>query len=289
MGITISPKNLIEGEILGRGSFGEVRMGTYIGTPVAVKILHKSDTKSFKLFLREVDTLKNLTHPNIVSIITYDTKRIVSELYDSSLKRIKNKNEMCLVARDCMRAISFMHSHDNSCMRHRDIKPDNILIKYDKSGSIYKAALGDFGLATACSSKNEGGTRGFTPFIKNSSDRMYDIFALGVSILDAIFEESVHGAKETFEKVSDYPPPGTSPRSRNNTMYYANQLLPEYRTTMSKMLVLVYMPGNSEEEKAEIVEKILVEWDVLYKLQHLPDKITKSPMRRMINRFKGGI
>lgn len=67
MGITISPNNLIEGKILGRGSFGEVRIGRYIGTPVAVKILHKSDTESFKTFLREVETLMHLTHPNIES------------------------------------------------------------------------------------------------------------------------------------------------------------------------------------------------------------------------------
>lgn len=284
----IPPKHLIEGAFLGSGGFGDVRLGRYIGTPVAVKTLYDSDAENNILFFREVEVLKRLTHPNIVSIITYDSKRIVLELYDSSLRNIKNKEEMCLVARDCMRAISFMHSHENFCMRHRDIKPDNILIKYDKSGAIHRAALGDFGLATTCASKNVGGTRGFMPLIKQSSDRMHDIFALAVSILDAIFKESVHGAKGRYETIKDYPPPGNSPQSRNNTMYYANQLLPQYQVVMSKMLVLVYMPGDTEEEKTEIVKKILEEWEFLYKSLHLSDKITRSPMKRLFNRFKKG-
>lgn len=256
-------------KILGKGSFGEVRIGTYIGTPVAIKIMHNThdDVRFSTDFEREVQNLKHLTHPNIVSIVAHDSEIIVMELYDSSLKQIRNSKDMCLVARDCMRAISFMHSHNNDCIRHRDIKPDNILVKYDQDGRMYKASLGDVGLSTLCSNKNTGGTRGFTPFIKNSSDRMYDVVALGVSILDAIFEERVHGGRGTYETIDDYPRPGKFSKSDNNTMYFAHQLLPEYYKPMSEMLVLAYMPGNNEDEKTSVLLKLQKEWEELYEVE----------------------
>ena len=282
----ITPQYLTEGGIMGRGGFGEVRRGVYIGTPVAIKSLHADDDSSKKSFLKEVRTLKGLVHPNIVSIIAYDTDRIVLELYDSSLRSISNKEEMSLVARDCMRAIYFMHNHNNSCIRHRDIKPDNILVKYDRDGRIYKAALGDFGLATTCHSKNKGGTRGFMPQILNSSDRMHDIVALAISILDAIFEEKVHGAEGVFQDLKDYPQPGNSPDSRNNTMYYAKQLLELYQIPMFKMLVLVYMPGKTEDNKTQISKDILKDWETIYDIHQVNPKITKSTMSRFLTRFK---
>lgn len=280
---TISTENLVKHQLLGKGGFGEVYRGLYINTPVAIKTL--IDTSSNGAFSKEIQILKRLTHPNIVTIIAYDSFHMILELYDSSLKSIKNKEEMSLVARDCMRAISFMHSHNNMCMRHRDIKPENILINYDKSGKIYKASLGDLGLATSCLSKNHGGTRGFTPFIKNGSDRMHDIFALAVSILDAIFDEPVHGAKDSYDNIHDYPKSGNKPTSENNTMYYARQLLPEYFRVISEMLILVHVPGDNENDKKQIVDSILKDWTILYDSNHMSEKIKKSPISRFLNKL----
>lgn len=274
-------------KVLGSGGFGEVRVGFYIGTPVAIKILHNtSDIRSKIEFDREVQNLKDLTHPNIVSIVAHDSRRIVMELYDSSLKQLKNSKEMCLVARDCMRAISFMHLHNKECMRHRDIKPDNILVNLDQNGNIYKASLGDVGLSTLCTNRNIGGTRGFTPFVKNSSDRMYDVVALGVSILDSIFEEHVHGGMDNYETIEDYPRPGKFPYSRNNTMYYASNLLPVYLKPMSEMLVLSYMPGNSEDEKTTIVLNIQEQWETLYDIERMKKKVSANPIKRLIRKIR---
>jgi hypothetical protein len=51
---------------LGAGNFSEVFLGTWQGTPVALK-----SVSNVMELLKEIDVLKSINHPNIVSVETF--------------------------------------------------------------------------------------------------------------------------------------------------------------------------------------------------------------------------
>ncbi|KAL6059632.1 U-box domain-containing protein 34, variant 2 [Balamuthia mandrillaris] len=65
---TISPSDLTLGPLLGKGSYGEVRQGTWHGIDVAVKTIYNVhfDKSRREEFTREVEILRRLHHPHIV-------------------------------------------------------------------------------------------------------------------------------------------------------------------------------------------------------------------------------
>lgn len=263
-------------ELLGAGAFGEVREGTYCGIPVAIKTLrdrpltHPPRNRntlalSLALFEAEVKLLDSMHHPNLVSMLASDmrTKKMVLDKYDSDASSLRDYKDVIVVGRDCMRAIYYMHMHGN-CMRHGDIKPENILVMRDINGGVSKAALGDMGLARACTETVYTGTLGYMPLIINSVDRMHDIFALAVSILNSSNTNDVHGSRETYNTISEYPPPGDEPDSLDNTMFFAALLHPDVQRPVAQMLALVYNPGRNEEDKRSVIVRVLEQWDALF-------------------------
>ena len=144
----------MEAQVLGEGSFGEVRKCKKLGTyeERAVKIIKKdkmSETQKVRLKY-EVDILKNLNHPNIVRLyeVFEDNKTIhlVTELCDGrelfeEIQSRKNFSELeaAIVTKQILQAISYCHDQK---VAHRDLKPENILIDAKQKGII---KLIDFG------------------------------------------------------------------------------------------------------------------------------------------------
>ena len=60
------------GELLGRGSFGEARIGTHILTDTirAIKFLPKANISEWELddILKEISCMRKLDHPNIAKL-----------------------------------------------------------------------------------------------------------------------------------------------------------------------------------------------------------------------------
>lgn len=64
----VDPKGLVKRQLIGAGSFGEVFVGTYLGSPCAIKtILPKLQTqpKLVKQFVEEILLMSTLRHPNV--------------------------------------------------------------------------------------------------------------------------------------------------------------------------------------------------------------------------------
>ena len=186
-----SEYQLVEGRILGEGSFGQVYVckHRHLDEEFAVKMLRKSRRSTSV----EIDMLQRTDHPNIVKLqgiyqqgpLMY----IVMDKYVSDLdKAVQDPDGQPMnVAHLAVQIVASVHYlHDRNVM-HRDLKCDNYLL--DRSNMLdkqCKVVLADFG--TACAAEptdrfaEQVGTKFYwSPQVYDADyGRAADIFALGV-------------------------------------------------------------------------------------------------------------
>jgi serine/threonine protein kinase len=63
----IEPEDVIKVKELGRGQFGSVWLGRWLGIQVAMKELHSSDGRSRQDLMGEAEMLASLRHPCVVA------------------------------------------------------------------------------------------------------------------------------------------------------------------------------------------------------------------------------
>jgi len=137
---------------IGEGNFGCVWKGTYLGTKVAVKqLLDVDDEDMHKYLEREMITLRDMRHPNIVQLMglckhTSGLYIVTEYIPGGNLrKKLKDKSiEMswelrAKIAVDVSAAMAYLHSRN---VIHRDLKSQNLLV--DKN---WKIKVCDFGFA----------------------------------------------------------------------------------------------------------------------------------------------
>ncbi|KAM6901118.1 tyrosine-protein kinase Fer isoform 1-T1 [Lycodopsis pacificus] len=151
----LNHEDVVLGELLGKGNFGEVFIGTLQRdkTPVAVKTCKEDLPPELKIrFLSEARILKQYDHPNIVKLIGVCTQRqpiyIVMELVPGgdflSFLRKKKKDELKtkqLVRFSVDAAAGMAYLESKNCI-HRDLAARNCLVG---EGSVLK--ISDFGMS----------------------------------------------------------------------------------------------------------------------------------------------
>eukprot|EP00158_Paraphelidium_tribonemae_P003060 Partr_v1_DN25870_c0_g1_i3_m2895 putative TKL LISK LISK-DD1 protein kinase len=151
---TIQFQDLSNFQRLGEGNFGRVSRADYIGTDVAVKECLQEVNDDLppgwdfaKYIRREVETLRDARHPNIVQfmgVCSYDSKFYIVTEYvpGGNLKEwmLREEDDQRLnepvgqlrslrlryaFAIDVARALAYLHAHN---MTHRDVKLENLLL-----------------------------------------------------------------------------------------------------------------------------------------------------------------
>ena len=101
---------------------------------------------------REIDVLKQISHPYIIKLYTFGTKddkfwALLEYCNKGSLTEFGLPVEMYLRVKcisHIIQGLDYIHSKN---IIHRDIKSDNILVNCDESREAYVFKLGDFNLA----------------------------------------------------------------------------------------------------------------------------------------------
>jgi eukaryotic-like serine/threonine-protein kinase len=224
VGTTLGPYRLER--LLGQGGFAWVYLGQDTGgTQAAVKILkprYAGDVQFETRFRNESQTAGKLEHPNIIRIrsVGKENKNVYFSMDycpDSLGARITRDGplaeaDILRIARNVVAALGFAHKQG---IIHRDIKPDNVLLRSDGS-----AVLTDFGIARAVSgyvaSTGHNMTIGTPQYLSPEQaqgrelDQRVDFYALGVTLYKAATGEVPFNATDWFElarmHVEDPPP-----------------------------------------------------------------------------------
>ncbi len=187
---------------LGEGSAGIVYEAEHVETkqPVALKVYHADVLDRVRgRFWREVELLRAVRHRRLVRILDWGPFRdsvalAMERLSGPTLGRFMPSAPtewvMWLLA-DAAEALSVLHDRG---VVHRDIKPDNILVRND--GPELEAVLLDLGIARAMSSEarlTQPGTSLGTPTYMSpeqsmTSEASYgsDVWSMGVLMYQAL-------------------------------------------------------------------------------------------------------
>ncbi|XP_030633377.1 LIM domain kinase 1a isoform X2 [Chanos chanos] len=147
------PSDLIHGEVLGKGCFGQAIKVTHreTGEVMVMKELIRFDDETQRTFLKEVKVMRCLDHPNVLKFIgvLYKDKRlnfIAEYIKGGTLRDIIKKmdsnypwNQRVSFAKDIASGMAYLHSMN---IIHRDLNSHNCLVRENNS-----VVVADFGLA----------------------------------------------------------------------------------------------------------------------------------------------
>ncbi|XP_010532192.1 PREDICTED: serine/threonine-protein kinase EDR1 [Tarenaya hassleriana] len=189
-------EDLVIGERIGIGSYGEVYHADWNGTEVAVKKFLDQDFSGAALdeFKREVRIMRRLRHPNVVHFLGAVTRppnlSIISEfLPRGSLYRILHRPNSQIdeqrrikMALDVAMGMNCLHTSTPTIV-HRDLKSPNLLVDNN-----WNVKVCDFGLSrlkhnTFLSSKSTAGTPEWMApeVLRNEpSNEKCDVYSFGV-------------------------------------------------------------------------------------------------------------
>uniref|UniRef100_A0A8C5ESR5 LIM domain kinase 1 n=1 Tax=Gouania willdenowi TaxID=441366 RepID=A0A8C5ESR5_GOUWI len=146
------PSDLIHGEVLGKGCFGQAIKVTHreTGEVMVMKELIRFDDDTQRTFLKEVKVMRCLDHPNVLKFIgvLYKDKRLNfitergslhHEGHDTLLDNNYPWKRRVSFAKDIAAGMTYLHSMN---IIHRDLNSHNCLVRENNT-----VVVADFGLA----------------------------------------------------------------------------------------------------------------------------------------------
>ncbi|KAI3454372.1 hypothetical protein Pfo_011035 [Paulownia fortunei] len=208
--IQLATRNFSDAYLIGKGGFGKVYKGLIDNgrETVAIKRLKSNSNQGAHEYLTEIETLTELRHVNLVSLIGYCSEHgemiLVYEymacgtLADHLYKLARNSNncpsltwkQRLTICIGAGRGLDYLHTGHS--LIHRDVKASNILLDEN-----FIAKVSDFGLAkhlsrsklqSHVSTKVKGTFGYFDPnyFTTGKLTRKSDTYAFGVVLLEVL-------------------------------------------------------------------------------------------------------
>jgi Tol biopolymer transport system component len=263
---------------LGAGGMGEVYLAndTKVGRRVALKLLPRyftRDQQPVQRFKQEAQAVVALNHPNIVTIYDIgqdkDTHFIVTEFIEGETLRQRASDRGLKLSETIEVAIqvtsALVAAHEAGVV-HRDIKPDNIMLRLDGYVKVLDFGLAkllenpvttstDSAIATRILVKTDAGVvMGTANYMSpeqargNDMDARTDIWSLGVVIYELAagrlpFEGTT--PTETIARIIEREP---SPLAR-----YAPELPAEFERIITKALT------KDREERYQTAKDLLID------------------------------
>ena len=217
---------------LGQGGMATVYLARTVSTGgfqrlVAIKLMHQflgADGQFVEMFLDEARVAANIRHPNVVSIVDLgaDSEHLFMVMdyvegdtlaaVEGTAARLGRAIPLGVVLRiilDALAGLDAAHElknpdGDDLKVVHRDVSPQNILVGIDGA-----ARLTDFGIARAeqrIATTRTGMLKGKAPFMAPEQfegkpvDRRADVFAMGVTLWEAVALRRLFPGRESYEQ-----------------------------------------------------------------------------------------
>eukprot|EP00045_Choanoeca_perplexa_P014935 m.179089 g.179089 ORF g.179089 m.179089 type:complete len:634 (-) comp16843_c0_seq25:57-1958(-) len=220
----IDMAKLTLGAMLGKGSFGYVKQGTYQTSrgsrDVAVKVLQHGDEEGYLALTKEAELMKDLRSPYLVQLIGVavdDTLYLVTEYLplgplNNYLRKGRNNNDPAVnidnlisFVANIVSGMAFMESRH---MVHRDLAARNVMV-----ASPTSCKISDFGLSRALDSGDEyyrSSNRGRWPIKWYAPECLYhskfnsksDVWSFGVTCWEVFsYGQTPYGGMKGSEVV----------------------------------------------------------------------------------------
>eukprot|EP01060_Flectonema_neradi_P032296 TRINITY_DN5105_c0_g1_i1.p1 TRINITY_DN5105_c0_g1~~TRINITY_DN5105_c0_g1_i1.p1 ORF type:complete len:404 (+),score=78.46 TRINITY_DN5105_c0_g1_i1:66-1214(+) len=158
-----------EDTLLGEGGFAKVVIGKRKSDNIdmAVKVMERSELKGKKYLMmcQEREILRFAKHPNIVRlhkcVETEERIYMIMEKMDTDLyeylkaKNTISENDTSKIIGSILKGVCYLH---DNCIVHRDVKPENILLKQSPDSGVLEVRIADFGIAKVIESHNVNAT-----------------------------------------------------------------------------------------------------------------------------------
>ena len=149
----IAHYDIFNDQEIGRGGFGTVCMGRDIryNTDVAIKRVTRYNPRTQIQIDRELQALRSISHQHVTQLLHHgrldNHTYFIMELCDKDLQRFAQENpEFCNLKMQFTEefALAVQCLHNNGII-HRDVKPENVLVK--SSAGTWIAKMSDLGLS----------------------------------------------------------------------------------------------------------------------------------------------
>jgi serine/threonine-protein kinase len=233
----LSPDNTIGSYIverfLGNGGFAEVYRvrHRFLDSRFALKVM-KADASDMMDEMKEAQMLASFDHPHIVRVTDADIAELsgrkhcyyvmdfmpsgsLAAYWKTFGTRFMPVDEVVRLASQALSGLAFAHANK---IIHRDIKPDNILLKTEEGRGL-SARVSDFGLARYESILgvlySNCGTPGYMApevFRREGTSKQSDIWSAGVTLYRLMTDKWPY---ERAGAVNEHTPPCAPPSSIN--------------------------------------------------------------------------